>query len=287
MYDMIIDDKQLGNEMTYSIQFRKKVLKLQQEGESFLKLSKRFKISPTTISRWKKRLKPKVNRNKSPTKIDELLLKQDIIEHPDSYLHERAKKLGVSKSGLHDAMKRLRVSYKKTLKHPKADPEKRYMFCQKIEDLEKQGETIFYIDESGFAHDMTRTHGYSVKGQRCYGKHDWGAKGRTNAIGSLIGSALVAIGLLKGSVNTDVFTCWVKHTLLPNIPAKSVIVMDNASFHKGKEMQTMLEESGYTLLYLPPYSPNLNPIEKKWAQVKQIRRSSHCSIDQLFHEYAL
>lgn len=162
------------------------------------------------------------------------------------------------------------------------DPEKRFTFCQKIEELEKDGKTIVYIDESGFAHDMPRTHGYSVKGQRCYGKHDWGAKGRTNAIGALIGSTLVAVGLLSGSVNTDVFTTWVDKILLPNIPERSIVVMDNASFHKGKDMQNMIEESGHTLLYLPPYSPDLNPIEKKWAQAKKIRRKTGCSIDQLF-----
>jgi len=124
-YGMLIGKKQRGNKMTYSIQFRKKVLKLQQEGESFLKLSKRFTISTTTISRWKKRLKAKVTRSKSPTKIDEQLLKQDIIENPDSYLPERAKKLGVSKSGLHDAMKRLRISYKKNTKSSKSGSRKK------------------------------------------------------------------------------------------------------------------------------------------------------------------
>ncbi len=120
-----------------------------------------------------------------------------------------------------------------------------------------------YIDESGFAQDMPRTHGYSMKGERCYGSHDWGAKGRTNAIGALIGSSLVAIGLLAGSVNTDVFTTWVDKFLLPNIPDNCFIVMDNAAFHKGADMQKLIENSGHTLLYLPPYSPDLNPIEKK------------------------
>lgn len=132
---------------------------------------------------------------------------------------------------------------------------------------------------------MPRTHGYSPKGHRCYGKHDWGAKGRTNAIGALIGSTLVAVGLLTGSVNTEVFTCWVDKILLPSIPEKSVIVMDNATFHKGKEMQLLIQEAGHTVLYLPPYSPDLNPIEKKWAQAKQMRRSTNCSIDQLFQKH--
>jgi hypothetical protein len=115
------------------------------------------------------------------------------------------------------------------------------MFCQKIEELKKEDKQIVYIDESGFAPDMPRTHGYSIKGQRCYGTHDWGAKGRTNAIGALIGKAIVAIGLISGSVNTDVFTSWVQQVLLPNLQKESVIVMDNAAFHKGKDMQKMLE----------------------------------------------
>jgi transposase len=134
---------------------------------------------------------------------------------------------------------------------------------------------------------MPRTHGYSLKGERCYGRHNWGAKGRTNAIGALIGSTLVAVGLLIGSVNTEVFTCWVQEILLPTLPANSVIVMDNATFHKGQEMQKLIADSGHTLLYLPPYSPDLNPIEKKWAQAKHIRRTYNCSIDELFSNHLL
>ena len=131
---------------------------------------------------------------------------------------------------------------------------------------------------------MPRTHGYSKKETRCYGTHDWGAKGRTNVIGALVGSTLVTVGLLTGSVDTAVLTCWVEHILLSNIPQKSVIVMD-ATFHKGIKMQEMIEAAGHTLLYLPLYSPDLNPIENKWAQAKQIRRKNNCSIEEIFNIY--
>lgn len=161
------------------------------------------------------------------------------------------------------------------------------MFCQRIDELKKEDKQIVYIDESGFAHDMPRTHGYSIKGERCYGTHDWGVKGRTNAIGALVGRSIIAIGLITGSVNTEVFTSWLEQILLPELPKKSVIVMDNAAFHKSKDMQKILEDSGHTLLYLPPYSPDLNPIEKKWAQAKKIRRTTNCSIDELFTNYLL
>ena len=99
--------------MTYSVQFRKKVLKLQSGGESFIKVSRRFKISTTTISRWKKELNPKPSRNKRPIKIDDEELKKDIEDYPDSYSHERASRLGVSTSLIKHAKKRLGVTYKK------------------------------------------------------------------------------------------------------------------------------------------------------------------------------
>lgn len=102
--------------MTYSVQFRKKVLKLQLAGESFIKLSKRFQISTTTISRWKKELKPKLGRNKRPIKIDDEVLKKDIEAYPDSYSYERARRLGVSASGIKHAKRRIGVSYKKNFK---------------------------------------------------------------------------------------------------------------------------------------------------------------------------
>lgn len=134
---------------------------------------------------------------------------------------------------------------------------------------------------------MPRTHGYSDKGKRCYGVHDWGAKGRTNVIGALIGSTLLTVMLLSGTVNTQVFTSWVHGDLLPKLPQKSVIVMDNATFHKGAEMKLSITNAGHTLLYLPPYSPDLNPIEHKWAESKHIRRKLSCSIDKLFQCHVL
>lgn len=134
---------------------------------------------------------------------------------------------------------------------------------------------------------MPRTHGYALKGKRCYGKHDWGAKGRTNVIGALWQGALLTVSLFASSINTAIFTAWITQDLLPQLPAHSVIIMDNASFHKGKAMQEAIVQAGHTLLYLPPYSPDLNPIEKKWAQAKAIRRREQCSIETLFQKHGV
>jgi transposase len=132
---------------------------------------------------------------------------------------------------------------------------------------------------------MPRTHGYSPKGERCYGVHDWRAKGRTNVIGALLGTALITISLFACSIDTQTFTEWLIQDLLPKLPAKCVIILDNASFHKGKDMLKAVEEAGHILLYLPPYSPDLNLIEPKWAQAKAVRRKYRCDIQQLFTRY--
>lgn len=161
------------------------------------------------------------------------------------------------------------------------------MFCREIKDIESKGRTIVYIDESGFAHDMPRTHGYSLQGERCYGTHDFGAKGRTNVIGALVGKLLLTVALFNSSINTEIFDAWIIQDLLPKLPESSFIVMDNASFHKGEVMKKAINDQGHILMYLPTYSPDLNPIEKKWAHAKQTRRSSDCSIDDLFKYYNL
>ena len=129
---------------------------------------------------------------------------------------------------------------------------------------------------------MPRTHGYAVKGRRCFGVCDWGAKGRTNAIGALLGGVLLTVSLFHTTVNTAVFNAWIIQDLLPKLPESSVVIMDNATFHKGVDMVKALQAEGHTLLYLPPYSPDLNPIEKKWAQVKATRRREQCSVEDVF-----
>jgi transposase len=173
---------------------------------------------------------------------------------------------------------------KKTLTHPKADGEKRSAFCQEIDDLNKQGRPLVYVDESGFAHDMPRTHGYAIKGQRCYGSQDWGAKGRTNVIGALLAGTLLTVCLFQSTINTVIFDQWVVQDLIPKLPPRSVLILDNATFHKGKTMKQALNKAGHTLLYLPPYSPDLNPIEHKWAQAKMLRKTTGQNIEILFQK---
>lgn len=141
---------------------------------------------------------------------------------------------------------------------------------------------MVYLDESGFAHDMPRTHGYSLRGERCYGTQDWGARGRTNVIGALLDGSLLTVSLFEETINSATFEGWIEQDLLPKLPPHSVIIMDNASFHKQISTKEIIDNAGHVLEFLPPYSPDLNPIEHKWAQAKAIRRNVGCSIDDLF-----
>ena len=84
-------------------------------------------------------------------------------------------------------------------------------------------------------------------------------------------------------MNSDVFYFWVKEFLIPELPKQSIVVMDNATFHKRSDTQELLEQHGHHILWLPPYSPDLNPIEKMWAWVKKKRKEWLVdSIDMLF-----
>ncbi len=158
------------------------------------------------------------------------------------------------------------------------------MFQKRILAHELAGKPVVYVDESGFAHDQPRTHGWSVRGQRCYGTHDWQARGRINVAGALLNNRLLNIGLFNGNINADVFHAWLTQELLPQAPPGAVIVMDNAAFHKRKDIQAAVKEAGMTLEYLPPYSPDLNPIEHKWAQAKALRRKLRCDVNHLFSD---
>jgi transposase len=170
-------------------------------------------------------------------------------------------------------------SIKKTLSHPKADENARRVFQDKISAYQIDNKSIVYLDESDFAHDMPRTHGYAPVGKRCRGKHDWHANGRTNVIGALLASCLLTATLFTGTVNADVFFAWLSQDLLPKLRINSVIVMD-----KRDDARQLIEQAGHSLEFLPLYSPDLNPIEHKWAQAKALRRKKNCSTDELFSQ---
>ena len=113
----------------------------------------------------------------------------------------------------------------------------------------------------------------------------WHSKGRINAIGAIIDFNFLTVALFNCSINSDVFYAWLTLDFLPKVKSGTVVVMDNATFHKPADMIQAIKDHGCVVEFLPPYSPDLNPIDHKWAQVKSIRRKTQCSVDELFQNY--
>lgn len=106
-------------------------------------------------------------------------------------------------------------------------------------------------------------------------------------IGALLAGSLLTLCLFSCNIDSDVFHGWLTADLIPKLPPGSVVVMDNASFHKRQDMKKAITDAGHILEYLPPYSPDLNPIEPKWAQAKAIRRKEKCDIEELFRNQTI
>lgn len=92
---------------------------------------------------------------------------------------------------------------------------------------------------------------------------------RTNIIAGLVNKKTIAPFVFMGSCNTALFIKWVENCLIKELEPGQTVIMDNASFHKSPKIKELIESVKCTLLYLPPYSPDLNPIEKFWANMKR------------------
>ena len=92
---------------------------------------------------------------------------------------------------------------------------------------------------------------------------------RTNIVAAQCGKKILAPMTFCGTCNTSLFITWIEKMLIPELKQGQVIIMDNATFHKSPIIKEMIESVGCRLVFLPPYSPDLNPIEKFWANLKR------------------
>lgn len=125
---------------------------------------------------------------------------------------------------------------------------------------------------------MARTHGRCQRGQRLRASVPHGHWKTTTCVAALTTRGIIAPWVLDGPINRDAFETYVEKVPVPELPAFAIVVMDNLSSHKGPRVREMIEAAGATLLYLPPYSPDFNPIENAFAKLKaNLRgRRTHC-----------
>ena len=156
---------------------------------------------------------------------------------------------------------------KKNHTYYEQDPEKVALFLKNFNSLNHL--VPVYIDETGFDTYFYREYSHSLKGQIIRGKVSGRRYQRISLVSRLTNSELIAPMTYEETMTSDFFEAWFQKFLLPILNIPSVIIMDNARFHRMGKLELLCEEFGHKLLPLPPYSPEYNPIEKTWAHIKK------------------
>ena len=142
---------------------------------------------------------------------------------------------------------------------------------------------LVFIDETWSKTNMTRLRGRAPLGERLVAKAPHGHWKTTTLIAALDHRGMRCSMTLDQAVNGDTFEAFVAQVLTPVLTPGDVVVMDNLSSHKGPAIRKQIEEAGATVLFLPPYSPDLNPIELAFSKLKHLLRSAgHRTLDALW-----
>lgn len=128
---------------------------------------------------------------------------------------------------------------------------------------------LVFIDETGTNTKMVRSHGRCPKGQRLIGKQPWGHWKTTTFTAGLRADGLTAPFVLDGAMNRDAFLAYVRTNLAPTLKPGDIVIMDNLPSHKGEAVRKAIEAAGAARVLLPPYSPDLNPVERVWLYLRE------------------
>ena len=147
---------------------------------------------------------------------------------------------------------------------------------------------LFFIDETGTNTAMTRLRGRCRKGKRLIAHVPHGHWKTTTFVAGLRCDAIIAPLVVDGPMNGEIFRAWVEQHLAPLLRPGDVVIMDNLPAHKVEGIRALIEAAGATLVYLPPYSPDFNPIEQAFAKLKALlRKAAERSIPALWNRIGL
>lgn len=130
-----------------------------------------------------------------------------------------------------------------------------------------------FVDESGVNLGMARLFARSLRGERAVGHQPHNTGQNVSLIGALSLDGLIVTMTINGSVNTEVFMTYVTQILVPQLWQGAIVVMDNLKVHYAASVRAAIEAAGAKVMFLPPYSPDLSPIELCWSKLKQFLRS--------------
>lgn len=142
-----------------------------------------------------------------------------------------------------------------------------------VEQASLAPEKLIFLDEFGAKTTLTRTHGRSLQGTRVVEKVPYGHWKSTTFIGGLGLRGWVAPLVIDGALNGPLFRAYVEQHLAPQLSPGDVLILDNLSSHKVAGVRPALQRVGADVLYLPPYSPDFNPIEQAFSKLKRLLRS--------------
>lgn len=133
---------------------------------------------------------------------------------------------------------------------------------------------LVFVDETWVKTNMTRLRGWSPRGAPLMGKAPFGHWKTLTFLAGLRHDRIVAPLVLNGPINGQAFTAWVEQHLVPTLSPRDVVILDNLGSHKGQAARAAIRAAGAHLLFLPPYSPDLNPIEMMFAKLKTLLRKA-------------
>lgn len=164
---------------------------------------------------------------------------------------------------------------KKTLKADEQDREdvikqrEEWACLQKHIDMSR----FVCIDESCAKTNMIRLYGRSQKDNRCYDSTPHGSWKAVTMLSAIKSDGTTETIVYEGATDKAMFESYIEHFLLPILKENDIVVLDNLSSHKGANVKRLIESKKAQVMYLPPYSPDLNPIEKMWSKVKSILKN--------------
>lgn len=142
---------------------------------------------------------------------------------------------------------------------------------------------VVFIDETGASTKMARLYGRAKRGRRVVGRVPWGHWKTVTLVAGLRQDGLVAPFVIDCPMNGAIFLEYLRRCLIPVLRPGDIVVMDNLGAHKRDEVRAVIAEAGASALYLPPYSPDLNPVEQAIAKIKShLRKAKPRTLDALY-----
>ncbi|MER9616421.1 IS630 family transposase [Mesorhizobium sp. M0207] len=268
---------------------RSRVLKASDEGMSARQAAARFGVGVSSAIRWIARAKigelaprPQGRRRASSLDAHEAFIVGLIEERKDITLNEMVERLvaeqsvRISRSALSAWLRGHGWTFKKKSAH--ALEQGRLDILKRRRDLfdgqlDLDPAKLVFIDETGLSTKMARLRGRAPRGERCRAGVPHGHWKTTTFTGALRLTGMTAPFVYDGAMNGNVFLAYVEQVLVPTLSEGDVVVMDNLPAHKAAGVRDAIEAAGASLLYLPPYSPDFNPIENAFAKLKALLRA--------------